>query len=47
MKNCKKSMNTSAKRILRAEGCFLANNRMTSGVWKAWLIAAWIAYWLG
>ena len=35
---------TSASLCLSWPGCFFANKRMTSGVLKASLIAAWIAY---
>ena len=35
---------TSDNLCLSCPGCFLANSRMTSGVWNALLMAAWIAW---
>ncbi len=37
---------TSASLVLNCPGCFLANSRMTSGVLNAWLMAAWIAWYI-
>ena len=38
------SVLTSASLCLSCPGCFLAKSLMTSGVLKAWLMAAWIAW---
>lgn len=35
---------TSPSLVLSWPGCFLAKSRITSGVLKAWLMAAWIAW---
>lgn len=35
---------TSASLVLSCPGCFLAKSLITSGVLKAWLMAAWIAW---